>query len=275
VLKVDKTMTALLSVPVSAGAHVSSAAPRTGTRMEHDIDNGRGTLTQLRAYLAQCDLAENAKLPPERELVDILGVSRSDLRKALAVLEREGELWRHVGKGTFLGARPAEELCSVAAIAATTNPAEVMRTRLLIEPMTAREAALNVTAQDVAELRACLRGTREARTWRFYESWDNRLHRTIAYSAHNRLLLSLFDTLNTVRRAVSWGRLRPTQERPSADHHSFADHARIVDAIENRDQRAAESAMRLHLEYVARGLMEFSHTAEREDEREPVESIGR
>lgn len=230
--------------------------------MEEHFDNGRGTLTQLRAYLAQSGLPADARLPPERELVEILGVSRGELRKALAVLEREGELWRHVGKGTFLGTRPQDEVESIAAIAAKTSPAEMMRTRLLFEPMAAREAALHATAEDIEELHRCLRGTREARTWRFYETWDNRLHRTIAHATHNILLLTMFDTLNTVRRTISWGRLRPTPRRPAPDHHSFAQHDRIVSAIENRDQRTAEVEMRIHLDHVARGLVGLSQAAE-------------
>ena len=137
--------------------------------MEQQLGHGRGALTQLRAYLAQRELPADAKLPPERELVELLGVSRGQLRKALAELEREGELWRHVGKGTFVGARPVEEISSLSAMASKTNPAEVMRTRLLFEPMIAREAALNATAEDIADLRRCLQGTREAQTWRYYE----------------------------------------------------------------------------------------------------------
>ena len=229
--------------------------------MDQEAGDGRGALTQLRAYLAQSDLPGNAKLPPERELVEILGVSRGDLRKALAVLESEGELWRHVGKGTFVGARPIDELSTVAAISGKTNPAEVMRTRLLIEPVIAREAALNATAEDIAEMRNCLKG-REARTWRFYENWDNRLHRTIAQSTHNVLMLAMFDTLNTVRRAVVWGRLRPAGDRPEPNHHSFAQHDALVSAIEDRDLRTAEFAMRTHLIDVARNLLEVSEAAE-------------
>jgi len=230
--------------------------------MDQEAGDGRGALTQLRAYLAQSDLPGNAKLPPERELVEILGVSRGDLRKALAVLESEGELWRHVGKGTFVGARPIDELSTVAAISGKTNPAEVMRTRLLIEPVIAREAALNATAEDIAEMRKCLRGAREARTWRFYENWDNRLHRTIAQATHNVLMLAMFDTLNTVRRAVVWGRLRPAGDRPEPNHHSFAQHDALVGAIEDRDLRTAEFAMRTHLIDVARNLLEISEAAE-------------
>ena len=153
---------------------------KPATSAEPEGDRGQSALTQLRAYLAQKELPPATRLPPERELSEILGVSRGDLRKALAILERQGELWRHVGKGTFIGARPVAELVSVAAIAAQTNPAEVMRARLVIEPELAREAALHATADDIEAMRLCVTGARGAETWRQYESWDNRLHRAIA-----------------------------------------------------------------------------------------------
>ena len=227
-----------------------------------DIDAGQGALTQLRAYLAQRELPANSRLPPERELCETLGVPRGALRKALAILEGHGELWRHVGKGTFTGARPVEEPFSVAAIAGRTHPAEVMRARQVVEPEIAREAALSATADDIAEMRRCLAGSRRAETWRQYESWDNRLHRAIAVAAHNTVLLALFDTLNAVRRAVVWGRLRQQPTRPPADHHSFAQHDAVVAAIEDRDLAEAANAMRRHLQTVERNLLAARQAAE-------------
>jgi DNA-binding FadR family transcriptional regulator len=219
------------------------------------MDIGQSALTQLKAYLAQLNLPQNARLPPERELCDILGVSRGDLRKALALMEAEGEVWRHVGKGTFLGTKPPQELSLIAEVAGRSNPAEVMRARLLVEPLLAGEAALHATAEAIAEMRLCLEGARRAQSWRQYESWDNRLHRAVAEGADNLVLLALFDSLNAIRRTVVWGRLRVTPERPPADHHSFADHDEIVAAIEHRDVVAATRAMRRHLDTVHRKLM--------------------
>src|SRR5688572_22748847 len=204
---------------------------------------GQSALTQLRAFLAQRVLAPGTRLPPERELAELLGVSRGELRKAHAILERQGELWRHVGKGTFIGARPPAEFPSVAAIAAESNPAEVMRARLAVEPELAREAPLHATAADIEEMQRAASGARSAQTWRQYESWDNRLHRAIAEAAHNALLLAVFDTVNAVRRAVVWGRLRNEAPHPPADHHSFAEHEAIVDAIAERDLSGAAQRM--------------------------------
>lgn len=226
------------------------------------MDQGEGALTQLRAYMAQRDLPANSRLPPERELCDILGVSRGELRKALAVMESNGELWRHVGKGTFIGARPTKEYSDVAAIAALTNPREVMQARLLIEPQIAREAALNATAGDINELKQCILASRQAQTWRQYENSDNRLHRAVAEAAHNTVLLALFDTLNAVRRAVVWGRLRDKIDRPPPDHHSFKEHELLVRAIEERDMDGAGQAMLRHLSHVQANLLATRQAAE-------------
>ena len=229
--------------------------------MTDDIATGTA-LSRLRTYLAQIEMPLDSRLPPERELAETLGVTRAGLRKALSVLEAENQIWRHVGKGTFIGSRPIETLADVAAITRRTNPAEVMRTRLVLEPEVARMAALNATSAHIAEMRACMQRTRAAQTWRQYEAWDNRLHRVIAESTQNALLLALLDTLNAVRRAVVWGRLRVDKVKPAPNHHSFEDHEAIVAAIEDRDLNRAAAAMRAHLENVERNLLRARPSAD-------------
>lgn len=237
-----------------------------GTELVKPLDtvgnDGHAALVQLRAYLAQRDLPKGGRLPPERELCESLGVSRGDLRKALAVLEKDGHVWRHVGKGTFVGSGPIEEAVGIAEIAGRASPADVMRARLILEPEIAREAALHATLADIAAMRKSLAQTRQAATWRQYENIDNLLHRQIAEASCNTVLLGLFDVLNAVRRAVVWGRLRADGAQPPADHHSFADHERIVAAIAERDLAGAATAMRLHLQQVAQRLIPLREAAE-------------
>lgn len=212
-------------------------------------------LTQLKAWLAQPDLPADGRLPPERELCELLGVSRSALRKALATLEQDGELWRQVGKGTFIGTRSVEKSLSISTIAERSNPLEVMEARLLIEAMLAREATVHATGVHLAEMRRCTRIQREARTWRQYENADNRLHRTVAEATGNAVLLALFDQLNAVRRAIVWGRMRDKPDHPPADHNSFGQHEAIVRAISERDQEGAYQAMHDHLMTVRESLL--------------------
>jgi DNA-binding FadR family transcriptional regulator len=220
-----------------------------------EAGSNRSIVTQLRAYLAQAALPEDGRLPPERDLSAALGVTRTELRKALGTLEAEGQIWRHVGKGTFMGNRPMDTLSDIAALSKRTNPAELMRARLIIEPEIARAAALTATPMHLADLRMCQARTREAATWRQYETWDTRLHRTVAEATQNTPLLGLFDMLNALRRAVTWGRLRSNPVKPEPDHHSFTEHDAIIAAIENRDMNGAAAAMRIHLQSVERNLL--------------------
>jgi DNA-binding FadR family transcriptional regulator len=210
-------------------------------------------LKELRRMLEAGDYPMNSRLPPERELCEKFGVKRAVLRKALAKLEGDGHIWRHVGKGTFVGSPPSGLLADMSSLASRTNPAQVMQARLAVEPELARLAALNATAADIAEMRRCLRGTRQAREWRTYELWDNRLHREIARASSNVCLLAVFDLLNAVRRDVAWKRLRKTEL--NHDHHSFCEHDTLVDLIEERDTEAAAALMRDHLRSVRRDLL--------------------
>ena len=221
------------------------------------LDEGRAAFTQLQAFLTQQELSKNGRLPAERELCEILGVSRGALRKALAIAESEGRIWRHVGKGTFLGTKPVSNLSEVETIANLVSPAEVLKARLLIEPMLAREAALNASAAHLAEMELCARQGREADTWRRYENWDNRFHRAIASATQNKVMIMLFDNLNNVRRTMAWGRNREGDGPPSADHHSFAEHDDILQAIADRDPVASEALMRRHIGTVTRKMLGF------------------
>ena len=218
-------------------------ASRDGSRKD-------GALIQLRAYLARQDMPPASRLPPERELSELLGVSRGDLRKAFVVLEDEGQVWRHVGKGTFIGPKPVDTLLTLHGVERQTNPSEVMRTRLLMETAVAREAALSANRNDIEAMQRCLKTSRASKTWRQYETSDNQLHQLIAEATHNSLLIALYDALNAVRRTIVWGRMRSEQGGPPADHHSFRDHEAIVAAISERDIDAAGHAMYEHLRRV-------------------------
>ncbi len=208
-----------------------------------------GVLPQLSGYLAGTELPEDGRLPPERELAERLGVKRTELRRSLAVLEREGQLWRHVGKGTFVGPRPPR-LIDISEIAHRSTPFQVMRARIGLEPELARLAAINATSTEITLLVELNAACRNAQTWREYEAYNARFHHQIAEAAHNPVLLALLEMLNSVRRAVTWGRPRPGIDRPPEDHHSFADHDRIVDSISHRESALAVDAMRRHLQNV-------------------------
>jgi len=214
-------------------------------------------VVQLRAYLAQPGIRPNDRLPPERVFCEELGLSRVELRKALAVLEGEGAIWRHVGKGTFVGSpAAAPTTLSTDQISKRISPQEVIQARMTLEPALAWQAALNANAEQIETLHRITTGSRRAASWREYETLDNSFHRTIAECSQNTPLLAMFDQLNAMRRAVVWGRLRAKFDVPPVDHHSFAEHDAILAAVEDRDGPAARDAMQAHLVTVRRSLFD-------------------
>jgi len=217
--------------------------------MANQIDTDSSALKTLRSFLTDQEIALNGRLPPERQLCAELGLTRGRLRKAMAVLEAEGQVWRHVGRGTFFGPRPVMNLTDVEYLNEHSRPTEVMEARLAIEPQLAKLAAVHGTASHFSEMRRCIRLCKSAGEWRVYESWDNNFHQAIAKATCNKLLISLFDTLNIVRRSTVWGQLRSTR-LPPPNHHSFAEHDALYEAIAARDAEAASDLMRAHLRTV-------------------------
>lgn len=208
----------------------------------------------MRAFILDGAYAPGDRLPPERELIFKLGLSRTNLRKGLEALEREGVIWRHVGKGTFVSAHASTGGGGLFELAQQVSPVQLMRARLSLEPALAREAAINASDEAVIRIKLARERAANAATWDEYEAQDDALHRAVAEATGNVLLLSLFDQLNQVRRAVAWKTVVRTSNRPPRHHTSFAEHDRITDAIEARDPNAAHAAMRDHLGSVSARL---------------------
>lgn len=214
-----------------------------------NTETEKGVLVQLRAYIAQGEFALDDKLPAERVLCDALGVARSELRKAFAVLETEGAVWRHVGRGTFVGngLTNSGDLQAISGIAKRTTPQQVIYARWVLEPQLAREAALHATTEHMEQLQDCCTNARLASTWRQYETLDNRFHSIVAEATQNTPLVAMHNQLNALRRAVVWGRLRRHVDKPPEDHHSFNEHEAILTAISQRDAASALHGMQVHL----------------------------
>src|SRR5689334_10676013 len=93
----------------------------------------------------------NGKLPTERALAEQLGVPRSAVRDALAVLESGGAVTRIIGSGTYVREQEPQSAPAPAEVAPpAASPAEIMEARLLLEPQLAQLAAINADQADFA-----------------------------------------------------------------------------------------------------------------------------
>ena len=194
------------------------------------------------------------RLPPERVMCATLGVTRNQLRRALSELEGQGLIWRHVGRGTFVGARPVLNLQDTTYLQDQVKPEQVVSVRFTIEPEMARLAAIYGKNADHDQIQICAERCRNAPDWRGYEAWDNKLHHAIARATQNQLYLYYFETLNVVRRSVVWGQPRKSL-KPIEGYSSFLEHDAIVQAILSHDADLAAQAMLDHLQSVYRRIL--------------------
>lgn len=105
---------------------------------------------ELRQLVDQ--LRSGERLPAERQLAQEIGCSRETLRAALAELQRTGQIWRHVGQGTFCGPAPRELPVRETLLIDGATSSDSLRARLALEPRIAAEAARSATPADVEEM---------------------------------------------------------------------------------------------------------------------------
>ncbi len=216
--------------------------------MDEAQGNSNYALEKLRALLQSDSLDADGKLPTERTLSEILGVSRRSIRRALEVLEAEGRIWRRQGSGTFAGKRPDGWSNHVDSIIADTDLMEIMEVRLRVEPQLAQLAAMRAKAADIERMYDLVKKIYESTDADGRELWDGALHRQIAQCAGNSFFLTIFDVINRVRQDEAWQAIRERARSASRTREvTHGQHTAIVDAIAARDPGKAGEAMRQHL----------------------------
>lgn len=221
--------------------------------MSETGSNSSLALERLRGLIRENRDEPSYRLPPERELAQMMSVGRRAVRRAMEVLEAEGTVWRQQGKGTFAGQRPTPR-ADLTSLVAVSNPADVMETRLLIEPGLARLAALRASREDIEAIGRLARRVMAASDDDGWEVWDSALHRRIAAAAGNVMLLSILDAVQEVRKESEWRNLRASVRTHERRERVFAQHDEIVSAIARRDGTAAERAMHRHLSSIDANL---------------------
>jgi GntR family transcriptional regulator, uxu operon transcriptional repressor len=211
----------------------------------------------------------SSRLPTERQLSVDLGVTRSSVRNALALLEEQGRISREVGRGTFLRERSAgiRSIASTDGVGARQGggalsrpatadfaPADVMTIRRLLEPPAMVLVVAWATVADLEEMGRCIERGDRAATFEEFEACDLDLHRCIMAASHSPLLVSLYAAIEAARHGQVWGDLKRRSSSFERRSQYQADHRAIVDALGSRDSGGAVEAMRLHLARVQEHL---------------------
>lgn len=231
-------------------------------------------LSKVREFIERQNIAVDGRIPPERTLASELGIGRRLVRRALDILEQEGRIHRHQGRGTFIDTRssavaplvaprdgaaagPGSSLkAALEHVLDYTNPLEVIEVRLATEPVMARLAALRASQAEIKRLTTLAAKTRAASDAEAYERADSLFHRTIAEAARNTLFLAFFDTMRVSQRDVGWRRLGENAHCYKRQTVYATFHESIAAAIAARNGQEAYAQMQRHLSDVQQYIHE-------------------
>jgi GntR family transcriptional regulator, transcriptional repressor for pyruvate dehydrogenase complex len=204
-------------------------------------------------YLRGGAVAPGGKLPPERELAAVFGVSRSHIREALKALDLLGMIDIRQGDGTYLRTSASSLLPDVVEwglFLATPQAAELIDARAEIEVSLARLAARRITEEDAIAIRRRVDEMDRATTAADFAGADVEFHRAIAIAARNGVLA---DMLGSIRALIRVWVERVLAESP--DFSALRDqHRAIADAVLSGDPAAAGQAMDEHMSAVTASL---------------------
>jgi GntR family transcriptional repressor for pyruvate dehydrogenase complex len=199
-------------------------------------------------------LRPGSKLPPERELAAMMGVSRPSLREALRALALLNVIDMRQGDGTYVTSlEPSlltEHLDFVFSLDDSTF-LQLFQARRILEPGIVAISAQTISDEEIVELEQCL--AKALGCMDDHEAFlqaDLELHEKITAAARNPILSRFMTALTRLGVASR----RRTVGIAGVRQQSAIDHQQIVTALRNRDPESARQAMLRHLNHVEQQL---------------------
>jgi GntR family transcriptional repressor for pyruvate dehydrogenase complex len=204
------------------------------------------------------------RLPSERELIEILRISRPSLREALRALAMLGVIESRHGGGAFVTSLEARTLLAPLDFflsLSQSNLADSFEARRIVEIEIVRKAAVRASGEDIDDLEAMIAAHERIRDDPVgFRILDSRFHLKLSEAGGNvvleRIAYGLYNMGLDIRRRAT--------EDPRLIRQSTEDHRRIVAAISAHDPEAAGAAMAVHLDHIeetTRRTMEAERSA--------------
>lgn len=212
-------------------------------------------ITKIKDMILSGELSAGERLPPEKELSEKLGLSRSSLREAVKALEIIRVLDVRRGDGTYVTSLEPKLLTEAMTFIVDLHKDEtildIFEVRRILEPAAAAIAASRITPEQLTALRATLDSVDVETSVEDLVDHDIIFHSLITAAAGNAYLASVLDALSssTVRARI-WRGL--TQEK--AVDRTLSEHTAIIEALERGDAELAKALLTVHISGVEHWL---------------------
>lgn len=191
--------------------------------------------------------SDDERLPTEHELAAEFEVSRPIVREALRRLRERGLIYSRQGAGSFVRTLGLRNPLGYGALENIADLLSCYEFRTAIEPESAALAAARHTDETLAPISAALMMMQDATNRQAQrEDADFQFHLAIAVASDNSYysttIAAMKDHIGT---GMKFSGL--SAKRANGALHLQDEHERILDAILNRDEAGARSAMKQHL----------------------------
>ena len=191
---------------------------------------------QIQTAIVEGEIPAGSKIS-EPELSKKYQVRRSTLREALNRLEKCHLIERKAN----VGSRVVE--CTIQGLL------EIYIVREALEGMACRQAAINMSDEEIAEMKAILEQHSKAKDLQdgvayYQEEGDLDFHYKVILGSHNKELINIL--WGQLYHLVRMYRCQFGMNSPRASR-AFDEHSRIIEAIADRDGELAEMLMRRHI----------------------------
>ena len=218
--------------------------------------------------IASGKYALGQRLPSERELAQVFGVSRPTVREAIIALELDGLVEVRVGSGVYVThQKPPTGKVGAKDI----GPFELLEARRVIEGEACAMAALRITddeLQKLNDLLAEMRTDNQHNEILMSEEADRQFHEIIALATQNTAIYASVQMLWDSRTRSPQTHMVDDLVRAHGVKPPIAEHAAIVRALKRRDPDAARSAMQKHITRVIERLLQHTEVKEMQRVRE-------
>ena len=198
------------------------------------------------------------RLPAERDLSQMFGISRSTVRRVLQDFKQRQLITQAVGSGTYVAEQVLQALSAwpaPASVALEVSPAELMSARLVLEPAIIDLCVANATTADFDRMDDCNARAEAAATLDDFERWDAALHAAIAQAAHNGFISAMLRIMNDVRSQDAWAVLKRRSATPERRREYEHEHRILVQALRQRDADKARALCLAHLVHVRQNML--------------------
>lgn len=198
------------------------------------------------------------RLPAERDLAAMLGVSRTTVREALQRLQASGYVTTKRGRdgGTFVHTDrgpDADDMIARTLVPAWADLTELLDFRRLVEQLIARTAAQRRDDRDIAQVRLAVEAYAHATDRDASRLADHALHQAIARATHNARLVELSAQ---IRREVSLG-FDAEPYTPDVRRRALHQHPSLAEAVIAGDSTQAAHLAAEHFSLTEEMLREL------------------